>query len=40
MKGTDFGGPADTLRLAYSFVSVDEIAEGVGRLAAALPAAV
>jgi len=26
----------DTLRLAYSFVSVDEIAEGVSRLAAAL----
>jgi 2-aminoadipate transaminase len=40
VKGTDFGGPPDTLRLAYSFVSVDEIAEGVGRLAAALPAAV
>jgi len=40
VKGTDFGGPADSLRLAYSFVSVDEIAEGVGRLAAALPAAV
>jgi DNA-binding transcriptional MocR family regulator len=31
------GGPADSLRLAYSFVSPDEIAEGVGRLAAALP---
>ena len=30
----------DTLRLAYSFVSPDEIAEGVARLAAALPAAV
>jgi DNA-binding transcriptional MocR family regulator len=40
VKGTDFGGAPDTLRLAYSFVSVDEIAEGVGRLAAALPAAV
>jgi DNA-binding transcriptional MocR family regulator len=40
VKGTDFGGGTDTLRLAYSFVSVDEIAEGVGRLAAALPAAV
>jgi 2-aminoadipate transaminase len=40
VKGTDFGGDTDTLRLAYSFVSVDEIAEGVGRLAAALPAAV
>jgi 2-aminoadipate transaminase len=40
VKGADFGGEDDTLRLAYSFVSVDEIAEGVGRLAAALPAAV
>jgi DNA-binding transcriptional MocR family regulator len=40
VKGTDFGGAPDTLRLAYSFVSVDEIAEGVSRLAAALPAAV
>jgi DNA-binding transcriptional MocR family regulator len=40
VKGTDFGGEPDTLRLAYSFVSVDEIAEGVGKLAAALPAAV
>jgi DNA-binding transcriptional MocR family regulator len=40
VKGTDFGGEPDTLRLAYSFVSVDEIAEGVDRLAAALPAAV
>src|SRR3954470_24673158 len=40
VKGTDFGGDPDTLRLAYSFVSVDEIAAGVGKLAAALPAAV
>ena len=37
VKGTDFGGPPDSLRLAYSFVSVDEIAEGVSRLAAVLP---
>jgi DNA-binding transcriptional MocR family regulator len=36
VKGTDFDGEPDTLRLAYSFVSVDEIAEGVSRLAAAL----
>jgi len=36
VKGTDFDGEFDTLRLAYSFVSVDEIAEGVSRLAAAL----
>jgi DNA-binding transcriptional MocR family regulator len=40
VKGTDFGGEPDTLRLAYSFVSPDEVAEGVARLAAALPAAV
>jgi DNA-binding transcriptional MocR family regulator len=36
VKGSDFDGGPDTLRLAYSFVSVDEIAEGVSRLAAAL----
>ncbi len=36
VKGTDFDGEPDTLRLAYSFVSVDEIADGVSRLAAAL----
>ena len=40
VKGTDFGGGADTLRLAYSFVSPEEIDEGVARLAAAIPAAV
>ena len=39
VKGTDFGGAADTLRLAYSFVSLDEIGEGVARLAAVLPVA-
>ena len=39
VKGTDFDGGPDTLRLAYSFVSVDEIAEGVSRLAAAVPVA-
>ena len=37
VKGTDFGGDPDTLRLAYSFVSVDEVGEGVARLAAAIP---
>jgi 2-aminoadipate transaminase len=36
VKGTDFDGEPDTMRLAYSFVSVDEIAEGVSRLASAL----
>jgi 2-aminoadipate transaminase len=40
VKGTDFGGAPNTLRLAYSFVSPEEVAEGVARLAAALPAAV
>jgi 2-aminoadipate transaminase len=40
VKGVDFDGEPDTLRLAYSFVSLDEIDEGVGRLAAALPAPV
>jgi DNA-binding transcriptional MocR family regulator len=36
VPGTDFGGPPDSLRLAYSFVSTDEIETGVERLAAAL----
>ncbi len=34
--GTDFGGPENSMRLAYSFVSPDEIDEGVQRLAAAI----
>jgi DNA-binding transcriptional MocR family regulator len=37
VKGTDFGGDPTSLRLAYSFVSPDEIADGVARLAAAMP---
>jgi 2-aminoadipate transaminase len=40
VPGTDFGGGANELRLAYSYVSLDEIATGVERLAAALPVAV
>jgi 2-aminoadipate transaminase len=40
VPGTDFGADPNTLRLAFSFVSPDEIAEGVSRLAAALPARV
>ena len=36
VKGTDFGGAADSLRLAYSFVSLDEIGEGVATLASVL----
>jgi DNA-binding transcriptional MocR family regulator len=38
VKGTDFGGGPDSLRLAYSFVSLGEIDEGVDRLASALAA--
>jgi DNA-binding transcriptional MocR family regulator len=34
VPGADFGGPASSARLAYSFVSPDEIREGVARLAA------
>jgi 2-aminoadipate transaminase len=34
VKGADFGGGANTARLAYSFVSPDEIREGVRRLGA------
>jgi 2-aminoadipate transaminase len=37
VQGSDFGGDPDSLRLAYSFVSPSEIAEGVSRLASALP---
>ena len=37
VPGTDFGGASSTARLAYSFVSPDEIREGVPRLAALLP---
>ena len=33
VPGTDFGGTANTLRLAFSFVSPAEVAEGVARLA-------
>jgi 2-aminoadipate transaminase len=39
VKGTDFGGDASSFRLAYSFVSPDEIEDGVARLAAAVPIA-
>jgi DNA-binding transcriptional MocR family regulator len=37
VPGTDFGGEPNSLRLAFSFVSPAEIAEGVTRLAASLP---
>jgi len=39
VRGVDFGGGPATVRLAYSFVSPEEISEGVTRLAALLPAA-
>ena len=39
VPGTDFGGAPSTARLAYSFVSPDEIRDGVPRLAALLPSA-
>jgi 2-aminoadipate transaminase len=35
VKGTDFGGGLNTLRLAYSGVTPEEIDEGIGRLAEA-----
>ena len=34
--GTDFGGGENTIRLAYSYVTPEEIDTGVERLAAAL----
>jgi DNA-binding transcriptional MocR family regulator len=36
VAGPEFGGPANSLRLAYSFVSPDEIETGIERLAAAV----
>ena len=36
VPGSDFGGAPNTARLAYSFVSPEEIREGVRRLAALL----
>ena len=39
VPGTDFGGAPSSARLAFSFVSPDEIREGVPRLAALLPSA-
>jgi 2-aminoadipate transaminase len=34
VKGADFGGPSSSARLAFSYVSPDEIREGIRRLAA------
>ena len=39
VAGPDFGGASTSARLAYSFVSPDEIREGISRLAALLPSA-
>lgn len=36
VKGADFGGGANTVRLAFSYVSPDEIREGVRRLSSLL----
>jgi 2-aminoadipate transaminase len=36
VPGADFGGAANTVRLAFSYVTPDEIREGIGRLAAAV----
>jgi 2-aminoadipate transaminase len=38
VPGTDFGGAPNTARLAYSYVSPDEIREGIRRLNAAVAA--
>jgi DNA-binding transcriptional MocR family regulator len=40
VPGPDFGGQPNTARLAFSFVSLDEIREGVRRLAALVPVSV
>jgi DNA-binding transcriptional MocR family regulator len=39
VPGEDFGGPPASARLAFSFVSPEEIDEGVRRLAALVAAA-
>ena len=38
VPGTDFGGPPNSLRLAFSFVGVEAVAEGIARLASLVPA--
>ena len=38
VPGTDFGGPPNSLRLAFSFVDTAAIADGIARLAALVPA--
>jgi 2-aminoadipate transaminase len=39
VPGGDFGGPANSLRLAFSFVDAAAVAEGIARLASLVPAA-
>ena len=42
VKGADFflsGGGEESVRLAFSFATADEIGEGVARLAASVPVA-
>ena len=39
VPGADFGGPPNSLRLAFSFVGAAAVSEGIGRLASLLPAA-
>jgi 2-aminoadipate transaminase len=39
VPGVDFGGPPNSLRLAFSFVDADAVAEGIARLASLVPAA-
>jgi DNA-binding transcriptional MocR family regulator len=39
VPGVDFGGPPNSLRLAFSFVDVAAVAEGIARLASLVPAA-
>lgn len=39
VPGADFGGPPNSLRLAFSFVDAAAVAEGIGRLASLVPAA-
>jgi DNA-binding transcriptional MocR family regulator len=36
VPGTDFGGPPNTLRLAFSYVTPEEIEVGIELLAAAV----
>lgn len=38
VPGSDFGGPPNSLRLAFSFVDVDAVAEGIARIASLVPA--